>query len=409
MKPKTNFLLTFFSIFYFLLSSNIYAQYKIFAWENFEGDKLSDSLTKFGKGAEENIYIAKYYQITGFPNVLEGIAKTECGMGCMFIRTQPSARYLRVVSSDKLDRSRLKDVGTAIVQADFYIKEISADMVGVALVATEIDPNTPTILNRFYRLGISDNGDIYFSFFDGLDPQNEEKLKNFPRENINNYQLKIPGWHRFQMVFRGQKNIHCYLDGKETSFSPIPESTLKSLQMGVMTASKSTTNSYITLVDNLSIQIADEEQPLPISPWRKDYSPTSNNPLSSSDMSNMQSSSNTNKNIIWYRTSDDAVAANAQKKMPYLILFYSPFAKANAFLEKIFQTDKSAQSFLQNYILVSIDVNQLGGGSLAETMKVYKFPFFVILNSNGQELSRAIFTKEMNWEELSQKLKSPKN
>ncbi|MBN1901780.1 hypothetical protein JW926_10705 [Candidatus Sumerlaeota bacterium] len=357
------------------------------------------ALVKYGRGAEDSVKVVPYSQFNLDDILLEGIAKTECGRGCLFIQANPSARFIRVVSKNKLDRTTIK--GKAIVQADFYVKERSPQMLGIALLATEIDPRTPDIVSAFYRLGINPMGEVYFSYYDS---QLENKVTNYYKDDMSYYQLKTPGWHRFQMVFTGPETIHCFVDGIQSSYSPIREGSLKNLQMGVMIAAQAnqTANS---LIDNLSIQIADEELPLPSSPWTKNITKTTASPLESNVPHVPAVSSSA---IHWYTTPEEAVLSNIHNKRQYLILFYSPFVKTNASLNQIIMSDINAQNYLKQFVLVCIDVNQLGGGALAQSFEIYKVPCFLILNYEGNEVAKSYFVNEMDWSRIYQDLQKSK-
>ena len=89
-------------------------QYKIFAWENFENAVFPTSLAKYGKGCEESVNVIPYSQYNLNDILLNGIAKTECGKGCLFFQASSSARFLRVVSKNKLARSTEKRLSRPI-------------------------------------------------------------------------------------------------------------------------------------------------------------------------------------------------------------------------------------------------------------------------------------------------------
>jgi hypothetical protein len=404
MKRYPHILSIYFMILIFLSASNAPAQYKTLAWENFEYGVFPESMEKIGGSIEDAISVMRYSQLQDYEAIISGAARTECGQGCLVFKVQPLARYLRVISKNKLDRKAMGERSLAIVQADFYIRKLSEPMVGMAVLATEINPASPKLINRLYRLGVNNKGEIYFSFYDGTDPQIQQKAEDYPREDMSRYRLKIPGWHRFRMVFKSQGKIHCYVDGAETSFSPVTETSLQTLQMGIMIASSSNTAVDTCITDNLSIQVSEEDIPLPLSPWKENYSPSTNNPLSV-DIS--QQSQSQPGDLPWFTTVEEALQFNSKKGLPYLVLFYSPLARANTELNMIISSNLATRDYFRQFVLVSIDVNQLGGGSLAQKMSVFKFPCFIMINFSGQETSRAIFTSGMTWPEVYQQLNNP--
>jgi hypothetical protein len=110
--------------------------------------------------------------------------------------------------------------------------------------------------------------------------------------------------------------------------------------MGVMIAAQpnQVANGFI---DNLSIQAAEDDLPLPSSPWTK----------------------------------------NGAKTTP------SPF-----------------ESHIP-HVPRGIVVNQLGGGALAQSLNINKVPCFLMLNYEGNEMSRSYFITDMDWKTIEQNLK----
>lgn len=398
----------------FLGATQSSAQFKTVFWDDFESGVFPDTLDKIGAKANESIHVLRYTQIRNYQKILTGAAKTECGEGCLVFQITPNSRYLRVVSKSKFDRKNMGENTTAIVQADLFLKRLSEPMSGLAVLATQINPETPQVIDRMYRLGVDGKGFIYFSYWNKNDPQLNEKSEDYPREDMNRYNLKIPGWHRFRMAFKSQGKIHCYVDGVETSFSPITETSLDTLQMGVMVASSSTTAVDTCITDNLSIQVADEDIPLPISPWRDEYNPHTANPLAEDfPVSNAPNplavgipqlaQSTQSVPLSWFKTVPEAVQSNTQR-LSYLVLYYSPYAKANMELDRIISTDMAVREYLRHFVLVSVDVNQLGGGALAQKFGVFRFPCFMQINTKGDEVSRSIFKSGMKWDDVHQQL-----
>ena len=377
----------------------VYAQYKIYTWENFESGVFPSNLYKSGEGSNNNVYVKSYEQLKD-TMLGESRARNECGRYGLFFNAGPESQYLRVVSREKLDRASLGKTRKAIVQADFYFKERTPQPLGIAVLAAEIDPRTPDVVSSFYRFGLNNFNELYFSYLDGR--KDQEPIK-YIREDMNKYKLEIPGWHRFQMVFQENNKIYCYIDGMELNFSPVEEDSLKTLQMGVMIAAqpKQVAN---CLMDNLSIQVAEENLPLPQSPWAKT---TSGRPSPfDTQVPHIPSASLTDLN--WFTTSEAAVESNLQKKLPYLVLFYSPFTTANASLNQIMSSDLSARNFLKQFVLVYIDVNQLGGGSLAQKLDIFKVPCFVLLDFSGKEITRVYFESDMSWLDIQKALNPAK-
>jgi len=108
--------------------------------------------------------------------------------------------------------------------------------------------------------------------------------------------------------------------------------------------------------------------------------------------------------LKWYTNADMAVKSNLETRLPYLVLFYSPFARANNDLNRIITTDLAARKYLSRFVLVCIDVNQLRGGTTAQTFGIFKVPCFLMLDYNGNKISRVYFKENMSWNNIQQKL-----
>src|SRR5690606_35599835 len=78
-------------------------------------------------------------------------------------------------------------------------------------------------------------------------------------------EIPRPGWHRFALVCEGPSTIRCYVDGRETPFSPITDNSMKEIMVGLLLADSQ--RSYVCYADNLSIQVSDEAPALPASPY----------------------------------------------------------------------------------------------------------------------------------------------
>jgi hypothetical protein len=71
-------------------------------------------------------------------------------------------------------------------------------------------------------------------------------------------------------------------------------------------------------------------------------------------------------------------------------------------------SDLSARNFLRQFVLVCIDVNQLGGGVLAQKLNVFKVPCFAMFDFNGNELARVYFQDDMKWQDIQKALNPAK-
>jgi len=396
-KSQTEKILVLFC-FYILLFSAAPAQYKVYTWENFENGVYPETLKMYSKASPSNVRVVAYNSFTRYPHIREGIARAECGNYGLLFQTNPSELLLAIASNHILDRTRLGKEGKAIVQADFYLPSTSANMPCIGLLAAEGDPIREKVLPAFYRLGVISKDSLYFSYMNGK--KSPQPIKYIP-EKIKDYNLKVPGWHRFQMVFQGPDKICCYIDGNQLKFSPVQDADLNNLRMGIMVASKPNKNDYC-IIDNLSIQLANENLPLPHSPWLKPQQGIT----ASSPFTELPSSPAHKKaGLTWFATVGDAVEANQSLKRPYFVMLYSPMARVHTTLQKLI-IDSAANQVLRPFVLVGMDANQLGGGSLAKHYGVFKLPCFLVLDYYGKEKTRIYYDETMNWNTISQKISS---
>jgi hypothetical protein len=199
----------------------------------------------------------------------------------------------------------------------------------------------------------------------------------------------------------------------------VEEPNFRKLQVGIMVADK--TYSYDCFVDNLSIQWAAEDAPLPDSPYAGGWVPKIGNPAqtptgpaadpvaSASGDTRAAAPSATaaaptaEELILWYdpvTAYDKAVTA----KKPMLVCFYAPRIPATQTLSQIFDADPRAQAFLRQHVLAQIDINQLQGGELAKRFLVFKVPTIIIIGADGKEKARATFARNDTWETFQPKL-----
>lgn len=395
-----------------LLASHAFAQYKVFCWDNFENGSFPQTLKKIHDANDKNVQVISYDSLLSNPKyskIQDGIARTECGRyGLYFtipkadVEPKPNGVFLSIVSDIILDRKTLKNGGKAIIQADFFMPEepriakpaaASSSIPGIAVLG--VGGINPHLFDKWaiYRVGMSPTYQVFFSF---LDASKGAAPILYHVDKLENMKLQVTGWHRFQIVFQGSDVIGGYVDGVKTSFSPINEGSITSLRMGLMISSSSKADKEC-IIDNLSIQIADENLPLPTSPWMvADIGANSQKTVSQG----FQKPDFSDSNLRWFLTPEDAVQYNKGKNLPYLILFYSPLAKTHKTIEAMINADSNFQRFLKNYVLTRLDVNQLNGGKVAEYYGIFRVPCFVALDSNGNKKSMIIFKENMKQDEI---------
>ena len=382
-------------LFFLLLSLPALAQFHVFSWNNFEGNAFPENLAREHTANVDNVNIFDYTSPGAAPGIREGIAKTECGhYGLRFLVTR-AGEYIKVVSNVTLDRKSLGIKGKALYQADIFLSENNLDLpYSAAVLAEKPNPSPKRPSYSFYRFGVQKGESVFFSY-----TNNTEQPLIYKIIRVDQLQLKRPGWHRFQIIFDGQENIICAIDGKATSFSPIQEPTLDVLRAGFMVSS-STTESGVCYVDNLSIQWTTENLELPDSPWAipgEDIGKTTvATPLGSKAPAS---------ELNWISSPEDAWQMSSSQNRPLLILFYAPRVNSYQNLEQFIGSNEAARTFLNQFVLLRLDVNQLRGGTIAQQFQVYKVPCLLLVGKDGKERAKEYYRTEDDWNVLSQNIK----
>jgi hypothetical protein len=391
------------------------AQYQVYYWSNFEDGQFPPGTTPLGKDFKSAVHVMDYSQIQGVPREFRaGIAASETGRHGLMIRADPAQHITGLGVGLILDRDRLGAEGRALYQADFFIPAADMTLPNVAVLAMEPPEPGKNTPKAFYRFGIALNRALYFSTM----VQTEAEARLYVQDRSYLEKITRPGWHRFAIVFRGPTTIHCYIDGIEMPFSPIEEPTFRKLQVGIMVADKE--KAYDCFVDNLSIQWATEDAPLPDSPYAEGWVPKIGNPaqVASGPADAAPSTAATGtaspgapkataaeEPILWYDPATGYEKATAAKK-PLMVCFYAPRIPATQTLSQIFDTHPSAQAFLRQHVLAQIDINQLQGGELAKRFLVFKVPTIIQIGPDGQEKARATFARDDTWETFHAKLQA---
>jgi len=372
------------------------AQFQVYTWENFEKGIFPDNLKRSQDAKEKNVNVADYASAVASPGIQELPASTECGRFGLRFETIGGDEFLKVVSNFTLDRKSLGASGKALYQADMFIPQSNVNFpYSVAILAELSNPANPEIYS-FYRLGVLKGERVFFSYTHGT----YEPII-YLQTTFVDMKLKIPGWHRFQIIFDGQENIICAIDGRPTPFSPIKESTLDKLHAGLMCSSSSEDSSTkgICFVDNLSIQWTTENVALPDSPWIYSMEPEAQsgfiNPLSPIMVSSQ---------LNWLSSPEDAWRECSTRKQPILILFYAPRVKSYQNLEQFINGNPNAQNLLMKFILLRVDVNQLRGGTLAQQFGVFKVPCFLVIAPDQSVKAKEFYRMETDWTTIAQNL-----
>ncbi len=374
-----------------IFAASAQAQYKVHSWESFEEGQVPNDLVLGHNSNEDSVKPFSLSQSIMGRSLNDGYARLECGNFGLAFEPSEEYRHLSIFSEVSLNRDRLGSNGQALYQMDVYLPEEGQPIPNISLLAQVLENEGAwTTPYTFYRFGIREPGDrIFFSFVN-----NEPNPEIFYAAPISEMNLKRPGWHRLQIVFVGQNQIYCAIDGKETSFSPITEPTHTRLHAGAMVTSSDFTSKAI--IDNLSIQWTPNSSPLPESPWLKAVEDQS-----APNASALESGSN----VIWFNDPDEAWRVASSQNRPVLTLFYAPNIGPYNYLKSIVPNTQEVHDLLNQYILLKLDANQLKGGTIAENMNVVRLPTFLVINSNGNvQESIPVIRNQTTWNDLKGQL-----
>ena len=369
-----------------LCVSTAIAQYRVHTWESFETGDIPATLFR-GHAADKTNLFAYNYATPGTPPAMTmGMANIEnANFGVKFVLAKKK-NHVSVVSPISLDRRTLGAVGKALYQADFYLPPEGEPMPTTALMAMVVEKGRSTY--KFYRFGVLAGGkDVYFAF-----ANDTPSPLLFKPEKIAPFKLARPGWHRFQMIMVGQEDIYCAIDGTPTKFSPIKEKTLSVLNAGLMVADDKGEGEVVA--DNLSIQWSFENVPLPDSPWTMT--------IAEADKPNT-SLMDSGASVYWLNDAQRAWKLASAQKRPILTKFYAPKIGPYQYLKAITPNDEETRTLLNHFVLLDVDVNQLGGGTMGQKFGIVRLPTFMVLGPDGKEIGRLpVAANQTRWDSVKE-------
>jgi hypothetical protein len=373
---------------FFLLpigSTALSQQYLIHSWESFESGTLPESIVRFHHSNETTVRPLDLRSPRIPREANTGAAHLECGQYALAFYPTKEANHLSAFTPNSLNRSRLGEKGCALFQADFFLPALEVPIPNISLLAQVIDEDSGKY--QFYRFGIlAKQNKLFFTF-----ANNTSKPEIYKQQKTDDFQLSRPGWHRFQIIFQGRDQIFCAIDGQMTSFSPITEATHQILNAGIMVTRGERDSSAVA--DNLSIQWTAEEAPLPLSPWTSQHTEAStpnSSPLESGE------------SVIWLNDPSKAWETVRRQKRPLMIMFYSPNISPYEYTKQIIPNNQEAYNLFNQYVLLSLDANQLNGGKMAEKFKISRLPSFIVLDpQTGKETKRiVVLNNKTTWNDL---------
>jgi len=374
---------------FILTTGTSFAQFKVYSWNNFEDGIFPQNLSHSHDATGQNTALVDYSTLSHLQGFMDNMSRMECGRFGMKFQTEVGDQFLKVVSNVTLNRKNLGQNGKALYQADIFLTADDKSIPYTVAILAALESDDPKKAKfSFYRFGIVKGQRVFFSF-----THNTPEPLIYEQANIFDLKLKRPGWHRFQIIFIGQEEILCAIDGRAVEFSePIKDSTLDKLKAGIMASSSEDKPVGICFADNLSIQWTTEDLALPDSPWiyRADG-------IQQAGYVNPFSPIMTRAKLSWLRSPEEAWRQASTQNKPLLILFYAPKVRSYKNLEQFINTNSAAQTLLKQFALLRIDVNQLRGGTLAQKFGVFKVPCFLVMDSKGSSQNKHYYRSEADW------------
>lgn len=389
-----------------LAVSTASAQYEVREWANFEDGKLPDNMITIGGGWQQRMQVTPVTAATTQPAAFKN---EEIGTHVLRLDAAPNPSIaptwqLGLAVGEVVDRSQLGPNGRALFQADFYVEDDFYP--SLAVMAMEppkdmVNNHVDSIKGSFYRFGITKGDRVYFS---QVTP-GDATARVFEQDNNLLKAIPAPGWHRFAIVCEGAETIRCYVDGREASFSPLIDASMKEVMVGMLLADSE--KSYTAYADNLSIQISDEAPALPASPYENGWSipagPSSK--AQSAGVSTAVPTAEVTNQLAadWLPPVQAWQKAQAEKK-GMLLYFFAPGVDRVEKVNQILASDPAAKAYMASHACARVDVNQLEGGSIAKKYNIFKVPTFLVISPDAQQFKKATPGANDTWSQIESQL-----
>ena len=392
------------------ISARGFCQYTVYEWANLEDGKLPAGAHIIGEAATPRVSPVEYSNVTGQPSQFT-MVPSERGRFGLRIQHAPDEKVkftqAGLCTGQVLDRDELGDKGRALFQGDFFIPHdgtiptlsIVAMMPPDAEKAGAPVQYIPGLTKGFYRFSIfrknlamgltMQKPDAPAPVFLGTD---NDLLKLAPRA----------GWHRFSIAFEGKDNIRCFIDGREANFSPAKEGTLRKLIVGVILVETPQNPAYDCFVDNLSVQVSKDVLEMPESPYSAGWTFPSG-PATRRGESLAAVPVSVVSDGLWLEP-EAAWQKAQQNNIPFFLFFEAPGVPGCLAVESLFEKDAAARTFLQNHACTRIDMNQLRGGTIAQSYRIFKVPTLMVISPDAGHSSNVIYHQGDTWGQLEQSL-----
>jgi len=387
--------------------SSASAQYEVKEWANFEDGKIPDNVITIGGGWQKRLSVVTPESVTTQPAAFKNgeVGKGVLSLQASPVKTDAKTWQLGLAVGEVIDRSKLTAQGRAMFQADFYI-EADGNYPSLAVMAMEppkdmYNNHVDSISGAFYRFGITKNNRLYYSQV----VPGDATAKKFEQDAELLKKIPAPGWHRFALVCEGPDTLRCYVDGREAGFSPIKDTAMTSVMVGLLLAEQD--RAYTAYADNISIQMSDEAPALPASPYDAGWSMPAGS--SSKAASAGASTAVPTAQVSTALASDwqppvEAWAKAQQEKKGLLLYFFAPGIERVEKVNQMLTSDAAAKAYIARHSCARIDVNQLEGGSIAKKYGIFKVPTFLVISPDGQQYKRVSPGPNETWPQIESQL-----
>ena len=382
------------------------AQYEVREWANFEDGKLPENMISIGGGWQQRMTVVPTDSIT---TQAAEFRNPEVGKNVLRLEAAPSVSDAKswqvgLAIGDVIDRSQIGPNGRALFQADFYFEDITR---APSLAVLAMGPpeggakHVDSASGSFYRFGITLKDRLYYSQV----VPGDAKAKIFEQDKDLLVKIPAPGWHRFALVCEGPETIRCYVDGRETAFSPLKDSSMQKIMVGMLLAENK--EPYVAYADNLSIQLSNEAPALPASPFDKGWCMAAG--ASKKAKTAGASDAMPTANLTTALASDwlppvEAWAKAQQNKEGLLLYFYAPGVERVEKVNSLLQTDAAAKAYIAKHSCARIDVNQLEGGSIAKKYGIFKVPAFLVISPDAKSYKKVSPGPNETWPQIESQL-----
>lgn len=304
--------------------------------------------------------------------------------------------HLTVTDQRPLLREKIGTTGAALIQVDFYFPEDTSTHSTMSILANGSKEVTGATY-RFYRFGI-DRDRVFFSFTNG-----KSSPDIYLRQPLSDLNLVQPGWHRLQIIFQGEEDIFCAIDGQITSFSPIKEKTLQTLEPGLMVTRSRGGGEVSVYADNLGIwSTNDKNDDPPLSPWSNPESPLV-------PFQGLHLSSWNLDNLEWLTSASEAWKQASKENKVIFAFFHDSNESMKDDIIQILNSEEATNIITQCVPLI-VDAGSTSGKALALRYNQIQYPSIVLINMDGTLRKSVYFDTTIfkNWTELYTKLRETK-